>query len=183
MIFQVANAIDRESMLLFSMSGNSTARIGAINTENSNLYLVLTNQQGEIVFNQSIKKGTNYFKFYDFSQLKDGMYAITLRGHSVKKKKEFVVRSNNITIIKSSPEYKPRFIEQGKDYLFIVYNNPSQEKVNVSFNKNGKAVFTDDGNTASEFKKKYTLENLKPGEYTVELNSSSKVYTYKLAIP
>jgi hypothetical protein len=182
-IAQIVHAIDRESMLLFSMSGNSTARIGAINTGNSNLSLVLLNQQGDMLFSESIKKNANYFKFYDLSQLEDGMYALKLSGKEIDQVREFVVRGSNITIIKNVPEIKPTFIEQGKDYLFIVYKNPDQQKVSVSFNKNGKAVFKDSGSSAMEFKKKYTLKDLDSGEYTVELNSSSKVYTYKLAIP
>ena len=176
-------AKDRESLLLLSMSGNTTARVGAINTSSGNLNLSLTDQNGNVVFHESVKKQTNYFRFYDFSSLKDGLYSLSLAGHGITQEREFVVRANLITLIKSAPEIKPRFIEQGKDYLFIVYNNPEQDNIDVSFTKNGKMVFTDNNNSAAELKKKYTLKNLDRGEYTVKVSTNDREYQYNLVVP
>jgi len=61
--FAQSKCINRESILLFSITGDKKARVGVVNPGDKKIHLSLSNKTGEVFFKVFIDKQSNYFKF------------------------------------------------------------------------------------------------------------------------
>ncbi len=180
--FQSSYSNKPESCLLFSITSQNVARIGIINREKSNLELVISDENGAVLFSKKVSGFDDYFKLVDLTDMPEGDYKVKLIGGEKLYEKKFSVNDKTASIIKKKEDVKPVFKLLDEEILLVSYLNAKNNNINIFFELNEDVVFEERNIQGMPVSKKYSLEKLPPGDYVVKLYSGGIIYQYPLAV-
>lgn len=175
-----------ESQLLFSLTSEGKIRMGVINTSKRSLHFEVVDNNSTVMYETSVKAGSNYFKLIDFSKLADGNYEVHLNGLTNDLKRKFAIVKGRISIVVNKNEEdnleKPNFTLISNDAIVIEYNNSAGLIVRMHIEKNSEEIYSDENSSGHKFIKKYSLKNLPKGKYEIKLFVGDKTFTYPVEI-
>jgi hypothetical protein len=118
-----------------------------------------------------------YSKKFDFANLSNGEYKVTVTNNNGKNEVYFNVKGNKITVNPSSKTTAP-FVDIKGDVLKLSLLNSSLNDVNlVVSNENGIVYKKSLGNDFS-INAGFNLANLENGTYAIDINDGVKNYSY-----
>ncbi len=175
----VATAVEKPKMNVVPLTPDRA--VVSIHNDNPAVFeLSITAENGEMVYyKQSTKPLNSYQKVYDFAELENGNYLLTLKVNDTRLSKSFEVASSGIYVGESKLRFDPYFAYDG-DVLKLSYLNFDGEKYTLNiYNKEGLVYKTKLG---SEFNMVtgYDLSALSSGTYDVVLSSLNNEFTYTL---
>ncbi len=173
---------DPESCLLFSITSESMARLGVVNTDRVSASLQIVNKEGNTFLNQPVSGNSTFFKLVNLKSLPDGVYTVTLNSKGTLYNRKFTVQKAQATIEKIPVRTPPRFKMVDNNSLIISYHNSFSEMVNIFFIRGDEVVFEDRGISALQILKRYPLEKLPRGQYTVQLYSNGLIYPFSMVL-
>ena len=141
----------------------------------------ITDQTNQNLYSASLPEKEAFLKVYDLSKLPEGDYKLTLELNNKVLEKDVRIKGNESSIISEATQYLPYFSKKDND-LLVSYLNTGSNKVSVSFSNNANQFFTDTPEKQVSIQRSYSLKNLEPGQYTVELSSGDKLYSYAFEV-
>ncbi len=171
-----------ENVLLFSITSQNMARLGVINRCERNLNLEIADLQGRVLFSQTVQKEKSYFQLMDLSKMPDGRYNVKLTGNNENITRQFKVSNGKAEIILEAGEVPPSFQAVDNNTFGLIYRNTKNHVVHISFELNHAIIFEERNLTDAPLRKKYTLEKLPKGNYTIKMYAGPEVYTYSFKV-
>ena len=141
----------------------------------------ITDESNQNLYSASLPEKESYLKVYDLSNLPEGDYKLTLELNNKVLEKDVRLKGDNSSIISEATHYLPYFNKKDND-LLVSYLNTTNKNVSVSFYRNADLFFSDTPEKRMNIQCSYNLKNLQPGQYTVELSSSDKMYSYAFEV-
>ena len=166
-------AMSQKSVLLFVMNHEkqwATMNINKINTE-------------EELYSKTTARDKIYRGIYDFSKVPEGDYKLSIDFNDKTYDKEIKVTSDGLEIIKEADYIDPEFSSKNNT-LKVMFYNPANKGVSVSFSNGLKDFYTDNlPEQIGSFERSYNLKNLETGSYIVKLTSGDRKYLYSFDVP
>jgi hypothetical protein len=178
-IVAIATAVEKPKMKVVPLTPDRA--VVSIHNNNAAVFeLSIVAKSGDLVYyKQSAKPLNSYQKVYDFKELENGNYTLTLKVNDTRLSKEFEVASSGIYVGESKMRFDPYFAFSG-DVLKLSYLNFDGESYALNiYNENGLVYKTKLGKDFNMVNG-YDLSALESGSYEVVLSSASNEFTYSL---
>jgi hypothetical protein len=155
----------------------------AISTlSNSNFNITIADDQGQIVYYQeNSNPGENYRKVYNFSDLEDGTYKLTVVSDDMTSERQFKKSHRIINVGEEKTTIEPYFgYEDG--ILRCSYLNFNKENMSLRFFKNNELIYTKDIGRNFNLQEAMNLSKLDKGNYEAVLSAGGNEYSYPIVI-
>jgi len=149
---------------------------------NSSYEIAVTDEKNRIVFFQEISEpNPNYRKVYDFSDLDEGKYTLTVKSDDLSCEREFEKNRNSIIIGKEKTSLKPYF---GYDngLLRCSYMNFEKENLTLYLFEKNQLIYSKNIGRDFNVREALNLAKLTTGDYQVVLATENKEYNYGIHI-
>ena len=162
---------------------NSERAVVAItNNEAANFQISIEDKKGEKIFYKETRSDNNdYRKIYDFSELENGEYKMTVTINGDTAERTFNINDSNITVSKEKKIEEPYF-SYIDGVLKVSYLNFSEEKLNLNFYKDNELVYSKSLGNKFNVIEGYDLSKLEEGVYSVLLSGNDRTFTYGVDI-
>ncbi len=161
---------------------SETAVVAISNAEVSNFQISIANNKGEVVYYKETESASNdYRKVYDFSDLENGDYKLSVNVDKMTTEREFSIKNHNIAVGNEKSHIEPFFAyEDG--ILKLSFLNFSEEKLNLNFYNENELVYTKEIGNDFSVQEGFNLSRLDKGDYSVVLSTNDKSYTYNVEV-
>jgi hypothetical protein len=162
---------------------NADKAVVAISTlSNSNFNITIADDKGQIVYYQeSSNPGENYRKVYNFSDLEDGTYQLTVVSDNLSAERQFNKSRGQIKVGEEKTTLEPFFgYEAG--ILRCSYLNFTKEDMTLHFFKNNELIYTKNVGRGFNMQEALNLSKLDKGNYEAVLYAGGKQFTYPIQI-
>jgi hypothetical protein len=162
---------------------NADKAVVAISTlSNSNFNITIADYKGQIVYYQeSSNPGENYRKVYNFSDLEDGTYQLTVVSDNLSAERQFNKSRGQIKVGEEKTTLEPFFgYEAG--ILRCSYLNFTKEDITLHFFKNNELIYTKNVGRGFSMQEALNLSKLDKGNYEAVLYAGGKQFTYPIQI-
>jgi len=158
------------------------AVVGISNNEAANFQITIENNNGEKIFYKETRSiDPDYQRIFDFSDLENGDYKMTVAINGEIAERKFSINENNIVVGKEKKIGEPYF--NYKDgVLKLSYLNFPEENLTLSFYKNSDLVYSKELGNKFNLVEGYSLKKLDKGAYNVVLSGDDKTFTYEVNI-
>jgi hypothetical protein len=149
-------------------------------TDNTNLVSELTieNVSGDVVYYKEGRISDElYSKKFNFANLGDGDYKVTVNNKNGENELLFNVRDKKITV-KSDKTLKEPFVEIKDDILKLSFLNNSLNEVNLTVSNEDGVVYTKSLGNDFSINAGFNLASLERGEYAINITDGVKTYSY-----
>ncbi len=127
--------------------------------------LTITDQQGQVLYyKKSESTSTDYKKVFDFSELKNGNFNLSINYDNCTISRDLVKENNELTVGDELRLYEPWFSVDG-DNLFVTVLNPSLKNVYINVYENGQYVTRKKLGKEMAIHKCFDISKLQDGEY------------------
>lgn len=162
---------------------NDEKAVVAISTlSNSNFNITIVDEKNQIVYYQeAADQGAGYRKVYNFSDLEDGMYKLTVESNDLSSERQFKKSHGAIKVGEEKTTLEPFFgYEDG--ILRCSYLNFAKENVNLYFLDNDKQIYTKNIGRDFNVQQAFNLSQLAKGSYDAVLTAGEKQFSYTIEI-
>ena len=162
---------------------NAEKAVVAISTlSESNFNITIADDKGQIVYSQeNSNPGENYRKVYNFSDLEDGTYKLTVVSDDLTTERQFEKTHRMINVGEEKTTIEPYFgYEDG--ILRCTYLNFTKEDMTIHFFKNNELLYTKNIGKGFNIQEAMNISKLGKGNYEAVLNAGVKQFTYPLVI-
>lgn len=162
---------------------NAEKAVVAISTlSNSNFNITIADDKGQIVYYQeNSNPGENYRKVYNFSDLEDGTYKLTVVSDDVTSERQFKKSHRIINVGEEKTTLEPYFgYEDG--ILRCSYLNFNKENMTIRFFKNNELIYTKNIGHYFNMQEAMNLSKLDKGKYEAVLTAGGNDYSYPIEI-
>lgn len=133
------------------------------------LNVSIIDNEGRVLYNETLKKGSKTALVYNLSQLEDGTYTFLSSGGHQEITKMIEVKDNRINVIDKVVKNKPIFI-LNDNLLKINYLNKNIDDIKISLNDEISVYYDKTIEDKLVFNKTIDISNLRKGNYYVSLN-------------
>jgi hypothetical protein len=151
----------------------------SISNENAAYFeLSIYSENGEMVYyKQTNELQKEYSKVYDFKNLADGNYVLSLKVNDTKVTNDFEIKGNDIRVGRNKISFDPYFSFDNNELKFS-YLNFDQENLTLNIYNQEGLVFESKLGREFNVVKGYDLSKLKDGTYKIVLNSPFREFSY-----
>ncbi len=174
----------------FDLSGN--VKISAVNksiivnlgnVEREVVSIVIRDDKGTILVNETVKKIPNFIKKYNMSRLENGEYTLTITNTTLRTTQPFKITKEGIvmTELEKKEKYIP-VVMLNKDRLDVnvLLDNYSNITVNI-YDNQGLRVKQDKYPSTLNLHKRYNISQLPNGVYVVEITAGDETFYHTVA--
>lgn len=149
---------------------------------NSTFSMSIANEKGQIVYyHENSNPGENYRKVYNFSDLEDGTYNLSVVSDDLTTERQFQKLHGVIKAGEEDTTLKPFFgYEDG--ILRCSYMNFTKEKLTLSFFGNDQLLYTKTVGNDFTVQQALNLSKLEKGNYEVILTAGKKQFSHPIEI-
>jgi hypothetical protein len=148
----------------------------------SNFQISISNSKGEVVYyNETDEESSDYRKVYDFSDLENGNYKLSVTIENQTTERLFSINNKNLAVGKEKNSMKP-FFSYKDDILKLSYLNFSEKNMNLDFYNGNDLVYSHKIDNQFTVNKGFDLSKLDKGNYSVVLSADDKTYTYNVNV-
>lgn len=174
-----ATAVERPEVSLIPV--DTEKAVLSVKNENAAYFeLGIYTLYGEMVYykrtNEQLK---DYRRVYDFTNLAQGKYVLSLKVNDTKVTKDFEVTGTGLKVGQNKVSYDPYFNFENNELKFS-YLNFDQEDLKLLIYSNNGLVY--EKNLGREFNVTtgFDLSKLENGSYSIILNSPDKEFSYNI---
>jgi len=149
---------------------------------NSNFNITITDEQDRIVYyNETTDPGENYRRVYNFSDLEDGMYKLSVVSNNFTAERPFQKTHKGITVGDEKTTIEPFFgVENG--ILRCTYLNFPNENLTLYFFEDNQLLYSKKIGRNFNVCEGLNLSKLGRGDYQAILSTGEKEYSYPVHI-
>lgn len=180
----VANTLFAAGNLKLNMVAlkNEKAVVAISTLENSNFNITITNDKGQIVYYQENSDPSSlYHKVYNFSELEDGNYKMTVVSSDLTTEREFLKSRGKIKVGEEKTSIEP-FFGYENNLLRCSFLNFMNEDVALRFYDSNQQVYYKKIGNDFNIQQALNLSKLGKGNYEAVLTAGEKQYSYPIEI-
>jgi len=148
----------------------------------SNFNITIADANGQIVFyKENSNPSENYRQVYDFSDLENGTYYLTVVSNDLTTERQFSLSYGQITVGEEKTTLQPFFGYQA-GILKCSYLNFEKDKVTLIFYKNDEQIYSKKIGRDFNIHHALNLSKLDKGEYKAVLYAGEKQFKYPIEI-
>jgi len=162
---------------------DSEKAVVAISTlTDSNFNITIADENGQIIYYQeNSNTGENYRKVFNFSDIEDGTYKLTVVSNDLTAERQFKKSHGQINVGEEKTTLEPFFgYEAG--ILRCSYLNFTKEDMTLHFFKNNELIYTKNIGRGFNMQEALNLSKLDKGNYEAVLYAGGKQFTYPIQI-
>ncbi len=149
---------------------------------NTSFKMTLTNNEGHVVYYlENSEQSNNYKKVYNFSDLDDGYYKLTVVSEGMTSERPFRKFRGVIKVGEERTTLKPFFAYEDGRLKFSYLNFPKDD-LNLYFYKKNELIYTQNIGREFNISKALNLTKLDRGNYEVVLATKDEVFSYPINI-
>lgn len=183
-LFAVANTVFASGNLKVNILPVSAEKavVTISSLDDSNLTISIEDSQGKIVYyNENSDPKDNYRRVYDFSDLEDGQYKLTVACKDLTTECQFQKSHKGIQVGNEKTTLEPFFgYEDG--ILRCSYLNFSKEKLTLYLFEKNQLIYSKNIGRNFNVIEALNLSKLRRGNYEALLSTGDKEYSYKINI-
>lgn len=148
----------------------------------ANLKISVTDDIGRLVYyKETTEPGANYRKVYNFSDLEDGKYNLSVVSDNLTTERQFEIGNKTIAVGEEKTMLEPFFMyEDG--YLKFSYLNFNKENVTLYFFNENELVYSKKIGRDFNVNSALNLSKLREGNYVAIIAAGGKEYQYPIDI-
>lgn len=180
----VANTLFAAGNLKLNMVAlkNEKAVVAISTLENSNFNITITNDKEQIVYYQENSDPSSlYHKVYNFSELEDGNYKMTVVSSDLTTEREFLKSRGKIKVGEEKTSIEP-FFGYENNLLRCSFLNFMNEDVALRFYDSTQQVYYKKIGNDFNIQQALNLSKLGKGNYEAVLTAGEKQYSYPIEI-
>ena len=148
----------------------------------SNFQISISNNKGEVVYyNETDEESSDYRKVFDFSDLDNGKYKLSVTIENQTTERLFSINNKNLAVGMEKNSMKP-FFSYKDDILKLSYLNFSEKSMNLDLYNGNDLVYSHKIDNQFAVNKGFDLSKLDKGNYSVVLSADDKTYTYNVNV-
>jgi hypothetical protein len=176
-----AKAENPENVNLVTLPNNRVA-VSAENPQKKPMFIEFVNSlTSESVYYGKLSNDEHIEKFFDLSNLPEGLYTISTSVGNMVYEKQISLQESKTLLLAETKYAIPAFYHNDRNLKVTVFN-PRNEDVDISFWKDSESFFSDKPKVKGTFERSYNLKNLDPGVYSVEVTTGGKYYSHSFEI-
>jgi hypothetical protein len=150
--------------------------------QDSNLKISVTDHKGMVVYyREATNSGNNYRKVYDFSDLEDGLYNLSVVNDNLTSERSFQKKQGKINVGEEKTTLEP-FFGYKDGILKCTYLNFSKENLTLYFYNENQLIYTKSIGNNFNVVEALNLSKLNKGNYVAILTTGNKEYSYNINI-
>ena len=159
------------------ITSEKKARVELQRPKSLDVSIFVTDIDGRVLHEETIKSQKSYGRVYDFTNLQDGKYTIISNDDYITTTTEVEVIKSDVEVLSNEVEYKPVFSSK-EGLLKVNYLNIKSEDLKFTI-ENDNSVFYEsaDGNNIS-YSKILNISKMLPGDYYAKVEAGDKTYSY-----
>jgi len=178
-IVAIATAVEKPRMDVTPITADR-AVVSISNEKPAYFELSVTAGNGDVVYyKQSSKALSNYQKIFDFENLENGSYILSLKINDTKLSRNLEVASSEIKVGESELRFDPYF-SFSDNVLKFSYLNFDQEKFRLSIFDDSGLVYQSVLGNELTMTSGYDLSKLEAGHYEVVLSSFENKFSFSV---
>ena len=153
------------------------------NLKTSVFQIDVKDEYGEVIFQKKTKiPSTNYKRVYDFSQLDDGIYSMTVKIDRELTEKRLDIRNGQVNVLAEKKVVEPFFMHDNQQFKMLYLN----------FAGDDVKLYVYDSNRNEIYQKKFTsdftihhgldLSKLPRGNYEFVLSTGNDLFDYRIQL-
>ena len=148
----------------------------------SNFQISISNNNGEVVYyNETDKESSDYRKVFDFSDLENGKYKLSVTVDNQTTERFFNIKNKNLAVGKEKNSMKP-FFAYKDGILKLSYLNFPEKSMNLNLYNGDDLVYSEEIGNQFAVNKGLNLSKLDKGNYSVSFSTDDKTYTYNVVV-
>jgi hypothetical protein len=162
---------------------NAEKAVVAISTlANSNFNITIVDDKDQIVYYQeNMNPDETYSKVYNFSNLEDGTYKLTVVSDNLTAERQFKKSHQMIKVGKETTTLEPFFRYDG-NILRCSYLNFETENTTLLFYQKDQLIYSKNIGKNFNIQQRLNLSKLSKGNYEAVLCAGSKTFSYPVEI-
>ncbi len=179
-IIGVAAAVEKPKMNVVPLTAER-AVVSVSAGDAANFELSIKTASGDVVYyKQSEKPLTDYRKVFDFENIQNGNYVLSVKVNGTTLSRDIEVDNSGITVGTSKTSFDPYFGYKD-NVLKFSYLNFDEENMKLRiYDSNYNLIYTSNIGNDFAITTGYDLKNLQKGNYTVEIASPKNQFKYEL---
>jgi hypothetical protein len=147
---------------------------------NSDFSITVANENNNIVYyKENSEASVSYSKVFDFSNLEDGKYKLTVVANKLVTEREFQKHFGQIEVGEEFTSLEPYFTYKD-GILKCTYLNFMKENLTLSFYDDNEKLYTKKIGRNFNVLEGFNLSKLDPGNYRAVLTAGNKTYSYEI---
>ena len=161
------------SVAVTNATGSSLVKLYYKSDELRTVKVSIKNQRNEVVFNETIRKVDYFIRPYNFKELPEGEYTVTVEDGASKSVEKINYRSEKVEKLMHVVKLK-----EVDKYLVTIESSKPEDVFIYIFDENGILIHNEIQSISNQFAQIYNLKNVK--SFTIEVwdkDGSLKKYT------
>ena len=161
---------------------NEKAAVAISTLSNSNFNVTIADEKGQVYYYQeNTDQGDVYQKVYNFENLEDGIYKLTVLSDGMTTEREFQKQHGRILVGDEITSLEPFFgYEDG--LLRCSFLNFNNDKVTLHFYGDKGELLSKQFGKEFSIQQALNLSKLEKGNYEAVLNAGAKQFTYNIEV-
>ena len=174
-IFFTSNAYAFFNVVPMNHSEKAIVKVEA--PVNEDTYVVVNDSKGNTLHKESIKAGNMYAKYFNFSELDNGIYTFYSEIEHSTMIKKIKVENSNVKVISKEVEFRPVFKIQG-DNLMVNYLNTGAKDIEFTIETDDAVYYNGEEGSSAAFHKNFNIEQLPRDTYYASLKTGGSTFRY-----
>lgn len=161
---------------------NEKAIVAVTSLSNTSFKMTLTDEKNRTVFyKENTDQSENYSKVYNFSDLEDGRYKLTVVADGLTTERSFQKNRGKIEVGEEKTTLEP-FFGYNDGILKYSYLNFQKDNLRLYFYEKNHLIYTRDIGRIFNVTQALNLSKLRKGHYEVVLTTEDKSFSYPVNI-
>ena len=174
-------AVGNLKVNIFPLSSEK-AVVAISSLTNSNLKISVKDNMGRIVYyKETNEQSDNYRKVYDFSELEEGSYHLSVVSDDLTTERPFQIKRGEITVGEEKTTIEP-FFGYKDGLLRCCYLNFQKENVSLNFYVENSLIYSKKIGRNFNVVEGFNLSKLRKGNYVAILSAGEREYAYNVHI-
>lgn len=176
-LLSTVDAYAGDEMNVTPFTAERKATVELKNPKSIDVSIFVTNVEGRVLHEETIKSQSSYGRVYDFTYLKDGIYTIISDDDYITTTTEVKVHRSAVEVLRNDVEYKPIFSTK-EGFIMVSYLNKDAEDIKFSIESGNAVLYESAEGSDISFHKMLNISKMQPGDYDATIEVGGKTYSY-----
>jgi hypothetical protein len=162
---------------------SESATVKISNTQLSTFDIKVTDEDGRTIFTkQTQSPSKDYIRQYDFSQLENGIYFLTVKAEKTTNESKISVKNGEIELIGERKMLEPYFNFEDEELKMTFLNFSSEESTFIVYDDKRNELYSKKLSADFNIQHGLDMSNLPKGAYEIVLSTDSNLYDFNVSI-
>jgi hypothetical protein len=181
----VSAGVSASGNLRVSLTGptSESATLKISNTQLSTYDIKVTDENGRTIFTKQTESSSkDYIRQYDFSQLENGIYFLTVKAEKTTNETKFSVKNGAIELIGERKILEPYFNFEDDKLKMTFLNFSTEESTLIVYDDKRNELYSKKLSADFNIQHGLDMSNLPKGAYEIVLSTDSNLYDFNVSI-